>query len=91
MLVGQCLQFQRSRSVGPPRLRGRLRSLRLVKIFPGRAHDRIPGRGTDEQLVQLRHQSVALLLVDDEREVQIVGRLADQMDTLFLEQRQRIP
>ena len=36
--------------------------------------------------MQLLDQAVALVLVDDEGEVQIVGRLADQVDLLLLEE-----
>ena len=40
--------------------------------------------------MQLMHEPLALLLVDDEREVEIVGRLAHQVDLLFLEQLERL-
>ena len=41
--------------------------------------------------MQLLHEALALLLIDDEREIEIVGRLAHQVDLLFLEQLERVP
>ena len=40
--------------------------------------------------MQLVHQPIALLLIDHEGEVQIVGRLAHQIDALFGEQLERL-
>ena len=44
----------------------------------------------DQQLVQLLDQPVALVLVDHEREVEVVRGLADEIDLLLLEQRERV-
>ena len=60
------------------------------QLFPGRAHDEIARQRPDQQFVQLLDQPVALVLVHDEREVEIVGRLADQVHLLLFEQRERV-
>ncbi len=47
-------------------------------------------RVPDDDVVQAAHQAIALLLVDDERDVEVVRGLRDQVDALFLEQFERI-
>jgi hypothetical protein len=40
--------------------------------------------------MELRDQSITLRLVDHEGEVKVVGRLADQVDLVLLEQLERL-
>ncbi len=65
----------------PPRRALRLRF--LVQVAPARPeHSAVLDAhrlGLDQQVVQLRHEARADLLVDDEREVEIVRRLRDQV------------
>ena len=41
--------------------------------------------------MQFIDQSIALVFIDDKGEIQIVGSLADQIDTLFSKQLERLP
>ena len=75
----------------PPGLRARSNGFGLgEQLFPGRSHDGIAGQRPDQQVVQLLDQPVALVLVDHEREVEIVGGLAQQVHLLLFEQRERV-
>ena len=88
--LGQRAQ-QRVALHGPPGLRARGDVLGLgEQLLPGRAHDRVARQRPDQQVVQLLDQPVALVLVHHEREVEVVRGLADQVDLLLLEQRERI-
>ena len=60
------------------------------QLIPGRTQHAIARHRADQQLVQLLDQPVALVLVDDEREVQIVRGLAHQIDLLLGEQLERV-
>src|SRR5262249_54059479 len=53
------------------------------QLLPRRAEDTVRAARSDEQLVQLLDQAISLALIDHEREVQIVGRLADEVDLLL--------
>ena len=75
----------------PPGLGARRDGLGLgEQLLPGRPHDRIAGQRTNQQVVQLLDQPVALVLVHHEGEVEVVGGLAQQVHLLFLEQREGV-
>src|SRR6202171_1944539 len=71
----------------PPRRAAASRVLRPRKqLLPGRTQHLVPRHRADEQFVELLDQTVALVLVDHKSEIQVVGRLAHQVDLLFLEE-----
>ncbi len=71
--------------------RRRRRSAGREQLLPGGTEDLVGADALDQPLVQLCHQPIPFRLVDDEREVQIVGRLAHEIDVLVLEQLERRP
>src|SRR5258706_594670 len=77
-----------------PPLRGRpLRSIPLAseELAPGGAEDRAFHLVSKEEPVELAHQPLALLLVDDEGEVEVRGRLRHEMNLQLLERLQHRP
>src|SRR6185437_1786723 len=76
--------------LAPPWRRTRGTGLRLgEELLPGGPEYPIARHRPDEQLVELVDQPIALPLIDDEGEVEIVGRLADEVDLLLLEELER--
>src|SRR5438552_14314904 len=55
------------------------------QLLPGGTENLVARHRADQQLVQLLDQTVTLVLIDHEGEVQIVGRLAHEVDLLLLE------
>ena len=81
-------RLQQLRALGaPPRhaAAGRVPRLR-EQLLPGGTEHLVARHRADEQLVQLLHQAVPLVLIDHEGEIQVVGGLAHQVDLLFLEE-----
>src|SRR5579872_413946 len=71
----------------PPWRRPHCRQLRLrEEVLPGRSEHPIARHRPDQELMELIDQPVSLTLIDDEGEVEIVGRLAHQIDLLLLEE-----
>ena len=89
LLLGE--RREQLRTLGAPPGRGRSLARRRLReqLLPGGSEHLVARHGADEQFVELSDQAAALVLIDDEREVQIVGRLADQVDLLFLEELER--
>ena len=56
------------------------------QLLPGRTQHTVVRHRADQQLVQLLDQAIALVLVDDEGEVEVVRRLAHQVNLLLLEE-----
>ncbi len=71
----------------PPRHAGAARVLRLrEQLLPGGTEHLVSRHRADQQFVQLLDQAIALVLIDHESEIQVVGGLAHQVDLLFLEE-----
>ena len=70
----------------PPVARRRGAAASAEQLLPGGSEHLVRADALNQPLVQLMHQPVALRFVDHEGEVQIVRRLAHQVDLLVLEQ-----
>jgi len=53
------------------------------ELLPGGSEHALAGHRTDQELVQLFNQALALVLIDDEGEVQIIRSLCDEIDLLL--------
>src|SRR5690348_9789578 len=82
---------QRVATLLPPIVRVRQRLFFLaVELFPSRAEHSVRSHLADRDFMQTRHETVALLLVDHERDVEIVRSLRDEINLLLFEQFERV-
>ena len=88
--IGCRLIAERRQQLGaflaPPRGQFPLAMRRREQLLPGRPEHAVACNRADQQLVQLLNQPVALVFVDDEGEVQIIGSLGDEIDLLLGEE-----
>ena len=61
-----------------------------MDLLPGRPQHAIRGHVSHGEFVQAAHQPVALLLVDDKGQVEVVGGLRHEVDLLLLEELERV-
>ncbi len=62
---------------------------RAVQLFPGGSQHAIEAHLADRNLVQTPDEPISLLLVDDERDVEIVRGLGHEIDLLLFEELER--
>ncbi len=89
--IGTVVPLRQRQQLGAPRAPPRFSRCRRSRrwreqLLPGRAEHRAAAHRTDQALVQVVDQAVALLFVDHEGEVEVVGRLAEQVHALLREQ-----